>query len=643
MTNFFFDPDGSPKIRVSYCDNPILDIQLGYELKGFPPVRTGLEIKKFHSALKEEKYSIPVGKTEASNSKYREEIYSFRSSENHRLQFDVILRLYDEGLAYRYSFKKTEALSQLNLLAENSEFRFHSDPYSYYLPLKNFTTSYEAHYREGQLSKIDDSTLIALPVLFEVPETQGSTWVSITEAELFDYAGMYLRPQKHARGVSLKSVLSPLPGREDGLKVEATLPHSSPWRVMFISDQPSDFLESNLIFDLNAPSKIKDPSWIRPGKTTFPWWNNYVLKNVDFKPGLNTQHHKHYIDFCSEQGIEYHSLDGTDKAWYGGPINPKGPTDITTGIEGLDVAEVFRYAKEKGIRMRVWMHWKALKTQIDEALALYQKWGAEGIMVDFMDRDDQEMVNFYHEIAEKAARHQLTVTFHGSYKPTGMERTWPNVLSYESVLNQEYNKWDPVGTTATHNLYSAMIRMIAGPLDYHQGGVRSVLKENYKPKYTAPPVQGTRAHQLAQYVIYQNHLPMMVDFPSAYRGQKDLNFLAKIPSNWHETRVLYWQIPSLRKPASEQKAPGIIIARRFQQTWYVGGLAGDQPLNLDLPLNFLSPGKYNSTLIEDRPGSDPNEVNIRSNIPNSKTYDGLLKLSLRSQGGFVGRWEVVDS
>jgi alpha-glucosidase len=341
---------------------------------------------------------------------------------------------------------------------------------------------------------------------------------------------------------------------------------------------------------------------------------------------VNTATMKHYIDFCAEQGIPYHSLDGLDIAWYGGPINPNGPTDITQAAPSIDMPELLRYSREKGVRLRLWMHWRALKPQIDEAFATYEKWGIEGVMVDFMDRDDQEMVRFYHEMAEKAARHHLTLTLHGAYKPTGMERTWPNVLSYEAVLNQEYNKWQPQGVKGTppeHNLDAPFIRMLAGPLDYHQGGMRNVLPENYQFRDIAPPVQGTRGHQLAMYVVYQNHLPMMADYPEAYRGQPGLKFLVEIPTTWDETRVLH---------AAMGKC--LVIARRRGTDWYLGGMTAGESQYLELPLDFLKEGSFRAELYLDDPAKGPTAVTHRER---TVSKGDKLSVAMPKSGGFAGR------
>ncbi len=423
-------------------------------------------------------------------------------------------------------------------------------------------------------------------------ESPKQAWLAVTEANLTDYAGMYLSGVDGKPG-TLVSKLSPLPDRKDRAKVIGKTPLASPWRVLMIADDPGRLIESHVVFHLNDPPAIKDTSWIKPGKTTFPWWNHYVLEGVDFKPGVNTATMKHYIDFCAEQGIPYHSLDGLDIAWYGGPIQPRGPTDVTKTAPSIDLREVLQHAKEKGVRLRLWMHWKALKPQLDEAFRKYEEWGIEGVMIDFMDRDDQEMVRWYHEVAEKAASRRLTVTWHGAYKPTGMERTWPNVLSYEAALNQEYNKWQPPGVKGTppeHNLDIAFVRMLAGPLDYHQGGMRSVLPENYRFRDVAPPVQGTRGHQLAMYVVYQNHLPMLADYPQAYRGQPGLDFLVRVPANWNETRVLHAEMGQC-----------LVIARRSQDAWYLGGMTAAQGRELELPLRFLGAARSRASCTRTTP------------------------------------------
>ena len=622
------DAEGRAGVRFSLRGRQVAAVAFGM---GFPggSLERGLRVVDTRHAKRDRSYSVAVGKTSKARDVHRELAVALEERAPPQRKFVIELRAFDDAFAFRYSVPKQAAFTELHLTGESTEFSFAGDPLLRAVPLASYTTSYEAHYVARSLSELSPGDqLYAMPMLLRssVEANSAPVWMAITEADLTDHAGAYL--VRNSAG-SLSTRLSPLPDRDDEAAVIAPLPHASPWRVLFVGDSPGRFLESDVVFHLSEPCAIEDTSWIRPGRTTFPWWNAYALEGVDFEPGLNTATHKHYIDFCAEHGIEYHSLDGTDLAWYGGPINPTGPTDITTGIEGLDVEELFRYAKSKGVRLRLWSHWRAMRAQIDEALPLYERWGAEGIMVDFMDRDDQGMVAFYHEVARKAARHKLTVTFHGSYKPTGMERTWPNVLSYESALNQEYNKWDARGTPPSHNLDVAFVRMIAGPVDYHQGGMRHALPKDYAPKYKAPPVQGTRAHQLGMFVVYQNHLPMLADYPSAYRGQAGLDFLTTVPTSWDETRVLHAEVGA-----------SIVVARRKGATWYLGGMTGDEARSLRLPLTFLGEGHYEARWYEDPAG----EAEASSVVAKRGRFASTDSVSVRMGigGGFAGVWSLVE-
>jgi alpha-glucosidase len=628
---FQLDERGRPDFDVAYRDQPVATGKLGLEFAGSGPLRENLKVVDVRRQSRDESYAIPVGKASSARDRHRELIVSLEEVTPLRRRLDIAFRAFDDGVAFRYLIPGQGPLAEFVLIDELTRLAFPGDPSARALPLKNYTTSYENYYETLRASEIGPGRLIALPLLLERADGAGRPWLAVTEANLTDYAGMYLSGIEGESG-TLAAKLSPLPGRADGAKVIGKAPHASPWRVLMVADNPRRLLESHLVFHLNDPPAIKDTSWIKPGKTTFPWWNGYVLEGVDFQPGVNTATMKHYIDFCSEQGIPYHSLDGLDIAWYGGPILPQGPTDITKAAPSIDLPEVLRYAKEKGVRLRLWMHWKALKPQIDEAFPLYERWGIEGVMVDFMDRDDQEMVRFYHEIAEKAAKHHLTVTLHGAYKPTGMERTWPNVLTYEAALNQEYNKWVPPagrGTPPVHNLDIAFVRMLAGPLDYHQGGMRSVLPENFHPRDKAPFVQGTRGHQLAMYVIYQNHLPMMADSPAAYRGQPGLEFMTRVPTTWDETRVLHAEMGRC-----------LVIARRKGNAWYFGGMTSTEGRELALPLDFLGDGPFEAELYLDHPDGGPNSVTRRKQAVSATD---MLRVAIPRAGGFAAVMERATS
>ena len=619
------DETGRPGFAVSSRDEAVVAGSLGLEFLAAPPLGAGMKVVGVTRTERDETYAIAVGKASSARDHHREMVVALEEVDAPHRRLDAVFRAFDDGVAFRCVLPEQAALTDFTLTGERTALRFPGRPAVWALALKDYTTPYEAYYRRSAGVPDDPQALTGLPMLMNFPRMSGGTWLAVTEAGLTDYAGMYLAAGD-APG-AMVSKLSPLPGRDDGAKVVGRTPFATPWRVLMVADGPGRLIESDIVFHLNAPSAIDDPSWIRPGKTTFPWWNHYVLEGVDYEPGVNTATMRHYIDFCAEHGIPYHSLDGLDVAWYGGPIQPDGPTDVTTAAPSIDMPELLRHAKEKGVRLRLWMHWKALAPQLDEAFATYERWGIEGVMIDFMDRDDQEMVSWYHEVARKAADHHLTVTWHGAYKPTGMERTWPNVLSYEAVLNQEYNKWrgpGNLGTPPEHNVNAALIRMLAGPLDYHQGGMRNVLPKDYEFRDVAPPVQGTRGHQLAMYVVYRNHLPMLADFPSAYRGQPGLDFLVEVPCTWDETRVLHAEMGAC-----------VVVARRKGDIWWLGGMTA-AGRTLELPLDFLGAGAgaYDARIWTDDPGAGPTALSIQTR---TLTAADTFHVRMPPSGGFAAR------
>jgi alpha-glucosidase len=604
-------------------DKLLIDVsQLGLVFGESGPFQQNLRIRESGRREQDQTWDVPIGKSSRARDHFRELTVALEEQAAPHRRIDVVFRAYDDGIAFRYIFPEQPGLSDFTITAERSHFKMAGDPRAYVLPLNSFTTPHEDLYVKAGIDEITPEALAGLPLLLEHP---GGPWLAITEADLTDYAGMYLAGTM-GHPDTLVSSLSPWPGQSD-VKVTARAPHVSPWRVVMIGDRPGDLIESNLVLNLGRPSAIADTSWIRPGKISFPWLNGYVGRDLDFEPGLNTATMKHYIDFCAANGIEYHSLDGREEegAWYGGPLFPEGPVDITTARPGLDLPEVLRYAAEKGVRLRVWLHWEALMPQIDEALAAYEQMGIEGIMVDFMDRDDQEMVGIYHEILEKAARHHLTVTFHGAFKPTGIRRTWPNLLNYEAVFNLEHNKGFRFGCPPEHNLTVPFTRMLAGPLDYHQGILRTTTEAAYRPIWRGPEMMGTVCHQLAMFVVYENYLPMVGDYPQAYIEGGGIELLAEIPVTWDETRVIDGQVGDF-----------IIIARRSGDTWYVGSMTDGSARTLEVPLEFLGDGQFVAETWSDDPAAIHQPaamVRRRQHVQASQT----LTLTLAPAGGNVMR------
>jgi alpha-glucosidase len=539
-----------------------------------------------------EQYTQVTGKRRNVTSHAAETVVLLRETNPPHRTWEVVLRASHDGAAFRYRFPRQDGWDALALRQERTEFRCPAAARAFALPLGGFTTSYEKRYAVQPLGDLPSHALLGLPLLLEHP---AGIWIALTEADVDEYAGLYLAPA--AAGPPgggppqvrlLAARLSPLPG-EPGLAVRHALPHASPWRVILVGDRIGRLVESDLVLNLSPPSAIPDTTWIKSGKTTFPWWNGFFEERVDFTPGLNTATAKHYIDFCAAAGIPYHSLDGVrDTAWYGGPIVPYQGADITRAIDGLDLPAVLEYARSRGVGIRLWMHWQGAEAHLDRAFPLYRKWGIEGVMLDFMDRDDQLMNRFVRRAVKLAAENHLTVTLHGCPKPTGLERTYPNLLTHEGVMNLEYDKWDPQGITPDHELTVPFTRMLAGPLDFHQGSFRAVRPAAFRPRNDAPLVIGTPARTLASYVVYQNHLAMVADYPSAYRGHPGLPLLAAIPTTWDDTQVLDAQVGRF-----------ILIARRSGTAWYVGAMTDGSPRTFDLPLRFLPAGRFQALVASD--------------------------------------------
>jgi alpha-glucosidase len=576
---------GSPIYRVSFRGRPvILASRLGIDVADGPCFGLDSVIEGVRTRAIDETYTQRPGKRSRVVNRCEEIVVSLRERAAPSRRWEIIFRAYNDGVALRYRLGTQEGAKRVAIAGERTQFRLPGNALAHVLVLDGYTTSHEARYQHTAVAGIPGNRLLGLPLLAELP---GIGWLAVAEANLTDYAGMYLA-REGDHGAVLATRLSPRPG-EPKVAVRANLPHESPWRALMIADKVERLVESDLVLNLNAPCALADTSWIRPGKTTFPWWNGFHEDKVPFSMGLNTETAKYYIDFSAEAGIPYHSLDGVgNTAWYGGPIVPYEGADITRGVGGLDLREVLRYAATKGVRIRLWMNWRAAEAHMDRAFPLYRDWGVEGVMIDFMDRDDQMMVNFLRRAIGTAAANRLTVTLHGVSAPTGLEREYPNLLTHEGVLNLEYDKWDKQGVTPEHELTVPFTRMLAGPLDFHQGSLRGVPVEEFHPRNEAPLVIGTPCRMLASYVVFQNHLPMVADYPSAYRGHPLLPVLAAIPTTWDDTRCLAGKVGEL-----------VIIARRFGPEWWVGAMGGRDPRAVEIPLGILGPGRFRAEICRD--------------------------------------------
>jgi alpha-glucosidase len=538
---------------------------------------------------------------------------------------DVEFRCYNDAVAFRYVIKDGFKTAQVTISNETTSFGVSGNPTAYAQYLENFNTSHEHNVTVRPAAELPPGQLLDMPLTLS---WTNDTCAAITEASLRHYAGMSLSAQgTQSNQVQLVCQLTPRP---DGNKVVGPLPLQTPWRVVLLTSSPAELLESSTLYCLNEPSVIKDPSWIKPGKITFPWWNGDVYNGQREEPILSVAMAKKYIDFCARVGIPTHSLTSDEKTvspWYfqsAVGVAPGPDTDVTRLRPDFDLPTIRQYAKEKNIKLWTWVHQGALRGRVEQAFNAFEQFGWSGMMVDFFDHDDQDSVEHAEAILQAAARHHLLIHFHGIWKPTGWQRTYPNLMNHEGALNLEYLKWSD-RCTPEHDVMMAFTRLIAGPMDYHLGGFRAVTRENFQPHNIAPNVLGTRCHQLGLYVCYDNPNPMIADYPTAYEGQPGFDFLLQVPTWWDQTRVVVARIGQC-----------MVHARRKGKAWYLGGIAANQVAEFNLPLRFLGSGSYKARVWKDAPDSDTNPNDLVSETVTARSTDSW-KVHFARDGGFVAQ------
>ena len=613
---------GIPRYRVSYLGRPVvLDSRLGIDLDPGGPLADKLMVEQIERREIETSHPVLFGKTSRATDHFDEAAVSLAEQAPGDRKIELIFRAYDDGAAFRYFVPEQSALPAIAIREELSQWRFAGDPMIYYLPLgadNPWDASYEAYYKQGRLGQMNKEDMAGLPFLLRYPDF----YVGMTEAALLDYAGLYLRNSEFGFQSRLAPSLS-----DKVVKVRGKAPFFTPWRVLLLGRTPGDLLESNVIFNLNPGQKLEDTSWIQPGKTTFGWWNGYYFPDSPpLVAGVNTATIKRYIDFAAAHGIPYTTIDGTnDEGWYGGSPGEYRGQDMTKPVPALDMPGVIAYAKSKGVKIRLWMHRKALEKWFDKAMAQFERWGISGIMVDFINGDDQESVRFVHKVAEEAAKRHLTVNYHGVFKPTGTQRVYPNMLSFEGVMGTEYNKWDKVGSTPEHEMLTFFVRMMAGPLDNHQGSFHPVVPEKFAPN-NFPSTMGTLTRQLAEYIVCDNPLPLVADSPSAYEAQPAaFAFVSEVPTTWDETKVLQASVGEY-----------LAIARRSGKDWYVGAVGDRKSRSLDIPLSFLGQGQFIAKSYSDARDADehPEKYDVTTRVV---TSGDVLRARLARAGGLAVR------
>ena len=545
--------------------------------------------------------------------------------------WSLTFRAYDgEGVAYRFS--STSLKKGDRITAEQAEFNFDRD-YTAYVPYNPdtehpFATSFESKYTVAPLSAFRSDALAFSPLLVCL---DGGLRVEVTDADIESYPGMFLK--KGSRSLSLEGSFAPVPAatREtprrgqvvvdrysDDLAVirenaSKKAPRHFPWRVLAIAESDADLPVNNLVYLLASPSRVKDITWIKPGKVAWDWWNDWNITGVDFEAGINTRTYKHYIDFAAENGIEYVVLD---EGW-------SAPLDIMKLNPAIDLNELAKYASSKGVDLVLWAVSYVLDKDLEKACKTYSKMGIKGFKVDFMNRDDQEVTEQLYRIAEAAARHQMLVDYHGMYKPAGMNRTWPNVLNFEGVWGLEQMKWT-TEDIVEYDVTFPYIRMLSGPVDYTPGAMRNALRREFAPNNSNPVSQGTRARQVAEYVVFDAPFEMLCDNPSAYRKEQETtDFITAIPTVWDETRILQGTVGQY-----------IVTARRSGTRWYIGGLTGWDARDLSLDLSSLVKGKHSAVLYRDGVNAARNATDYKIETVEVQS-EKPLPVHMAPGGGFV--------
>ena len=589
---------------------------LKFELEGQRPLGPEVRITGSAHLQGEDSYMLLTGKTSEVHDRYNALRLDVEQAGLLTVKFSIEARVFNDAVAFRYVIPDQSAIRNFRLVKESTEFRIAKDATTYALELPNFHSMYESEFVKLPISAFSNQggvaskVLIGLPLLMEVP---GVAWMAITEADLRGNSSMYLtNPSGSWQGHWFESALAP--SEEDGsLIVKSSLPHHSAWRVLLIGDQPGRLVESNVISSLNPENQIGDTSWIKAGKASWDWWSGSL--NADGKSSYSTETMKYYVDFAAQSKFEYMLVDA---GW-------AEPNDSTRMNGKVDIPGLVKYAATKGVKVWIWLYYKTTDSQMEEAFPLYERWGVAGLKIDFIERDDQRGIDFYYRTAELAAAHHLMVDFHGSTKPSGLERSYPNVLGYEGVLGLEQSKAGG-RDNPEHHTTIPFTRMLAGPMDYTPGAFTNVTREEFLPRAESPMVMGTRAHQLAMYAIYQAAIQMVADWPKAYEGDPSFEFIKAAPATWDETRVLNGR-------------PGefVTIARRKGGEWFLGSITNWSARELDLPLGFLGAGDFTAEIYADAPDADVHPKSTRIE-KRTVTRDSHLTAKLAPGGGFAVRF-----
>jgi len=557
---------------------------------------------------------MPVVKTkhQVITDRYNELVLSLAEKSGQMRRMNIWFRVYNDGIAFRYQLFGADKIGDRQIVRELTSFNLPALAKAWVADYGSYTSSQETEFKPRTLNHITEKTIAGLPLLIEVDQRH---YAAITEANIDNYPGFYigsLTTDTSATGqINLIPKLSPLPGEnESGVKARFTNDLLTPWRVVMLADSPGKLIESELIQNLNPPCALKDAGWIKPGMSAWDnWWSGDVKMDM---PTI-----KKYIDLASAQHWPYMLIDWQ---WYG-PFN-KPEADITKPATQLNMPEILAYAKAKKVKCWLWLYSSDVNRNdnFEKAFPIYAQWGIAGVKIDFMDRDDQQMVNWYRRIIKSAAKYHLMVDFHGAFKPDGIMRTYPNMITREGVLGEEYSKFS-TRITAGHNTTLPFTRMLAGPMDYTPGGFLNVKKEEFR-KGSPTQVMNSRCAELAKFVIYESPFTVYCDAPEHILGKPGADFLSNMPTVWADTRVLGGY-------------PGeyIIMAKRSGKDWYIGAMTNDTERTLPLKMDFLPPGKYILSSWADVMSSPQSLTRSKSTVSASS----VINIRLDTAGGWVAK------
>jgi alpha-glucosidase len=582
------------------------------------------QIKSAKSLTEDRFINTPVYKKNKVHDYYSQLTLTFKGD------YGLIFRAYDDGMAYRFFTHRKDSITIVN---EDANFNFAADDNAF-LPFVNdyrnkdkFTTSFEAHYNYMRLSALTADSMAFLPVLVDVGAEKKTV---ILEADLQDYPGMYLTSggRQNLQGIFAKyptvettggyhNINYVVNGRANYIaRTNGT--RSFPWRVVVISSSDRQLADNDMMQKL-SPAPVGDFSWVKPGKVAWDWWNARNISNVDFKAGLNVPTYKYYIDFAAANKLEYIIIDG---GW---------SDELDLNKFKLDVQQVVDYGKQKNVGVILWSNWYAIgHAHTAELFSKFAKMGVKGFKIDFIDRDDQKMVNSLYAIAKVAADNHMLVDYHGMYKPSGLQRTYPNVINFECVKGLENMKW---GTTdqPVYDVTVPYIRMMSGPMDYTPGGMRNATKSDFRAINDNPMTQGTRCHQLAMYTIFEAPLEMLADNPTIYqREQECTDYISSVPATFDQTDALDGKVGDF-----------ISIARRKGTTWYAGAMTNWDPREITVDLSFLGGGNYRAVLFEDGVNAGKDATDYKKTVINVSAKDKLT-IKMASGGGWAARFEKIN-